>query len=397
MANSSKFKFSLRSIEQLPACAPDSSSRASEYSDSEVVGLKVQVNKLGRKVFYWRYIYNGNKRAARLGEFPATDVGSARKRALEMRALLDRGIDPQEERDRLKAMPSFAEYVQKEYLPMAFQTKKSAKDDESKLRLHLLPKFGNRKLGEITNREIQAYIGEIGRTHSKATANRHYSLLTRLFKLAVIWEVIDRNPCIGVTKFREQKAHERFLTPDEIARLYRAMDVEVNQVAASALRLLLLTGLRRGEVLNAQWKQIDLARGLMYLPTTKAGKPRHVVLNGEAVALLARLPSRENSLWVFPGKGGGKGLNNPTKCFQRLLAVAGIDGMRIHDLRHSFASTAINAGATLYEVQALLGHSSPAMTMRYSHLSDSSLRRASNAVGSVVVQALRNAKEGVVE
>lgn len=394
MSRTNQFKFTQRSIDQLPSCPLESASKATEYTDTEVVGLKVQVNKSGRKVFYWRYTYRGNKRAAKLGEFPATDVSNARKRALEMRGILDQGIDPQEGQDRLKSMPTFAEYVQREYLPMAYQTKRSAKDDESKFRIHLFPRFGNCKLGEITTRDIQAYIGDIANSHSKATANRHYSLLARLFKLAVIWEVIQRSPCAGVTKFREQKVRERFLAPEEIARLYAAMATEKNQVAAAALRFLLLTGLRRGEVLGAKWEQIDLERGMMYLPVTKAGRPRHAILNEQAKELLKGLASRLDSPWVFPGKYGNKGLDNPVKCFRRLLAAAGIDQMRIHDLRHSFASTAINAGATLYEVQALLGHSSPAMTMRYSHLTDGSLRRASNSVGEVVAQAVSGVPAG---
>lgn len=387
MTQATKFKFTNRTVSQLEKCPESSTAKAKEYTDTELVGLKVQVNKSGRKVFYWRYVFQGTKRAARIGEYPATDVAAARKRALEWRALLDQGMDPQAGSDRLRAMPTFREFVEGEYLPMAYQTKRSAKDDESKCRLHLFPRFANRKLGEITNRDIQAYLGDIATTHAKATANRHYSLLARMFKLAVTWGVLERSPCIGITKFGESKSRERYLTSDEITRLYAAMELEVNQVAVTALKFLLLTGLRRGEALSAKWEQVDFERGLLYLPVTKAGKARHAVLSDQAMELLRDLPSRAESIWVFPGKFGNKGLDNPTKCFQRLLAAAGISRMRIHDLRHSFASTAINAGATLYEVQALLGHSSPAMTMRYSHLSNQALRKASNTVGQVVTNA----------
>lgn len=378
-----KFRFTQRDLARLPPCPANCASSCDEYSDQEVTGLKLQVSKTGRKVFFFRYAFGGKKRVARIGEFPAIDVVDARKRALAMRAQLDTNADPQSERDRHKETPTFRQFAVDRYLPMARQTKRSHADDESKLRLHMLGRFGNLKLHEIGTHDIQTYIGEIAASHTPATANRHYALLSRMFKLAMVWGLIDRTPCGGVSKFRETKKKERFLTPAEIARFSAAMDAEKNQVAASALRLLLLSGLRRNEVLRARWDQVDLDAAMIYLPHTKAGKPRHVVLNSAALALVKGLPSRGRSRWLFPQARADKPIDNPTKTFMRLLERAGIERIRIHDLRHSFASTAINAGASLFEVQALLGHSSPQMTMRYAHLAQDTIRRASESVAGV--------------
>lgn len=161
-----------------------------------------------------------------------------------------------------------------------------------------------------------------------------------------------------------------------------ALAEDKNTVAASALRLLLLTGLRRNEVVKARWEQVDLEAGLLHLPKTKTGA-RYAVLNSAAKELVASLPSRGLEPWLFPGAKPGRPLENPTKVMARVLQRAGLDHMRIHDLRHTFAATCVNSGASLYEVQALLGHSSPAMTQRYAHLASETVRRASEVMALV--------------
>jgi integrase len=378
------FTFTQRTIDRLAPCAPDSRASCDEYTDDEITGFKVQVTKGGRKFFYLRYTYRSAKRAARIGEFPSTTVADARKKALAMRALLDSDQDPQAERDQMRVMPTFRDFSQNQYLPHAYQTKRSAKGDEGMLRKHLWPRFGHRKLGEIETHEIQVYLNELARKLTKATANRHHSLIARMYKLAVIWKMLERSPCFGLVKFREDKRAERFLSPVEIGRFVAALEQDDNPVIAAALKLLLLTGLRRNEVIKARWDQVDLDARLLYLPKTKAGKPRYAVLNSVACELVKNLPSRGASPWLFPARSGDKPIENPKSTLLRVLERAGIDPMRTHDLRHSFASTAINAGATLAEVQGLLGHSSIAMTERYAHLAQDNVRRASEVVASVV-------------
>ena len=389
-----KFSFTNRLIAQLPAHDADSPSKSAEYSDITVQGLRASVGKNGSKHFAFRYTLNsGRTRYAPIGTFPATDVQAARAAALEMRAIVDRGGDPLNERDRLRTMPTFAEFVAGEYLPYAQQTKRSAHDDESKFRLHLVPKFGRLRLCDVTARDIQLHHAAIKQSLSAASANRHLALLSATFRKALEWGRVDRNPVAGIKAFKENNQTQTFLAPDAIARLFNAMAADPNQTAVAALKLLLLTGVRREEALQAEWQHVDLATGQWWLPTTKAGRGRYVTLNDEAKSLLAEQPSSGNSPFVFPGRFGDKPLNNARKTFERVLAAAGLPHVRIHDLRHSFASLAVNSGASLYEVQHLLGHASSSVTQRYAHLNDSGLLRASQGAADAVSAAVRHAAQ----
>lgn len=393
-----KFTFNNRRIEALPAHDPDSASKSAEYSDATVPGLKVTVGTGGSKRFAFRYqTAGGRMRFAKLGTFPAIDVAEARRLALEMRAIVDRGGDPLDARDRIKGMPTFSEFVRDEYLPFARQTKRSAHDDDSKFRLHLEPKWGTLRLCDITTRDVQLHHPAMRESHSVGTANRHLALVSATFRKAVEWGRIERNPAAGIKAFRENNRCETYLTQDQVGRLIAAMANDFNQTAVAALQLLIFTGVRREEALQARWEHVDLDGGQWWLPKTKSGRGRYVALSSEAVALLRAQPSLAVSPWVFPGRSGDKPLNNPRKAFHRVLDAAGLPHVRIHDLRHTFASFAVNAGASLYQVQHALGHSSAQMTQRYAHLADEAGKRLVAQVGAVVSAAVRQATQSSEE
>ena len=386
-----KFRFTNRALVQLPVHDAASPSRSAEYSDADVIGLRVLVNKQGRKYFYFRFVFDGQKRAAKLGEFPALEVPDARKLALEMRAKVDRGLNPQESHDRAQASPTFEEFGTAEYMPFARQTKRSAHDDLCRLRVQIYPRFGSRKLADIQTRDIQQFHADMKESHCAATANRHLSLLSRMYNLAVQWGRAERNPCAGISKFKENNQRQRFLKPEEIQRMYQAMEAEPNKVAVAALKFLLVTGARREEALQAKWQDVDLDNGVWFLPQTKSGRGRYVQLNSEAQMLLRSAPRIQNSPWLFPGRDPSKPIYSPRGALDRALALAGIEEhFRLHDLRHSFASLAVNAGVSLSIIQGLLNHQSPVQTMRYSHLMNSTLRNASESVADVVSRATRS-------
>ena len=384
-----RFKFNQKRLEQLPPHPAEARATEAEYTDTEVTGLKLLVSKSGRKFFYFRYRLGDRKRALKLGEFGAMSVVEARKRALECRYQLDQGLDPRGETAVKPMRPTFADFALKEYLPYAQQHKRSVAADASKLRCHLLAYFGEHPLDAITVRDIQRYQAAIKTSHCAATANRHLSLLSALFKRAVQWGYLTTNPCQGVQAFKENNRRHRYLSDDEIQRLFQAMEAEPNRVIVAALKFLLLTGVRREEALQARWSQVDLDQGWLFLPQTKSGTARHVVLNPAALAILKNQDRVVGNPYVFPGRLPGQCLRNPTKGFRRLLAAAGIENLRLHDLRHSFASLAVNAGATLYQVQQLLGHASAQTTQRYAHLSTEVLREASDGVAARVDQAIQ--------
>lgn len=382
-----KIRFTNRALDALPACPAESASKADEYTDTEMPGLKATVNKKRQIVMYHRYTVNSVKRAERIGAYPGISIAQARQKVQENRAVLDRGGDPQEDNDRAKTMPTFKEYSH-EFLNFVKQYKRSADADESKLRIYLNPHFGTRRLCDITLRDIQIYHAKMTKTLAPSTANRHLALLSKIFSLALQWDRVTKNPCIGIKKFKEDNQQQRFLNEAEIGRLFQALDADYNKVATKALKLLLYTGCRREEVLQAKWEDISLETGTWFLPKGKTGS-RYVQVNSAAKALLESIV-RTDSPYVFPGRDSSdKPLNNPRKCFTRVLKAAGIDHIRIHDLRHSHASILVNQGVSLFMVQKILGHSSPKTTQRYAHLSDSTLRAVSETVSEAISQALK--------
>lgn len=386
-----QFRFTKKEIEALPAQSRDAAAREAEYSDSECIGLKILVNRTSRKFFYFRYSFNRRRRGIKIGEFPATSLIEARQRANELKGQLDRGSDPQTEKARVRAIPAFRAFALEQYMPYAESVKRSHRDDRSRMEHHLLPKFGALALHDITPHQLQLFLADSKkRGLAPATVNRLRSLLQRMFSLAVQWGLLEKNPARGIPKFQENNQRQRFLGPEEIQALQRALAEETNRQAADFIQLLLLTGARLGELLDTVHEDLDLEAGLWRIPRSKSGKARMVVLNDTAKLLFARQPRRDGNPYLFPGspKYGNARMAPPQKAFERLKARAGLRDLRLHDLRHSFASLAVGAGATLYDVQTILGHSSPNMTQRYSHLANARLRQVSNSVDSAVTGAL---------
>lgn len=379
-------RLSKRVIDALPPQPTDAKARESEYSDTEVSGLKLLINKQGRKFFYLRYRHAGRQRSMKLGNYGELEVADARLLALKHRAQLSNGIDPQE--TILESGMTFRRFIDDHYLPHAYASKRSANSDDSKFKTHLFEMFGARPLASINRQEIQRYHDELISRRAPATANRHLALLKRSFNLAILWGYLDTNPATGIRMHTENNQSQRFLSIDEAKRLWAVLSTEQNQIAAKTIKLMLLTGVRREEALQARWEDIDQERLLWNLPITKSGRQRFVMLSEPALAVINELPGRSCGHYLFPGAKPGKPLNNARKCFQRALKVAGLVHLRIHDLRHTFASLAINNGASLYEVQHLLGHASNKTTQRYAHLASENLRVASNRVSDLVTATI---------
>lgn len=375
-------RFSKRVIDALPPQLQDAKARENEYSDTEVPGLKLLINKQGRKFFYLRYRHAGRQRSMKLGNYGELDIGEARLLALKHRAQLSEGIDPQEPATELGI--TFRRFIEDHYLPHAYASKRSANSDHSKFKIHLFKLFGGRLLTSITRQEIQRYHDELISRRAPATANRHLALFKRCFNLAILWGYMDSNPATGIRMHTENNQSQRFLNVDEARRLWAVLDNEQNQIAAKAIKLMLVTGVRREEALQAKWEDIDFDGQLWHLPMTKSGRQRFVMLSDVALNILENLPTKCIGSYLFPGRKSGQPLNNARKSFQRALRAAGLTHIRIHDLRHTFASLAINHGATLYEVQHLLGHASTKTTQRYAHLAADSLREAAARVGNMV-------------
>ena len=303
--------------------------------------------------------------------------------------MISRGLDPLVEKSRQNDAVTFSEFTEKEYIPFAKENKKSWKDDIGKIEKDMIPAFGNLPLSSITTRDVQRYQTKIKTRTSGSTSNRHYSLLNRMFNLAIQWQFLEKNPCKGVKKHKESGGKERYLKNDELKRFLTALDEVKQGVSTHAIRFLLFTGMRMSEALQLLWENVDLDSGNVLLPETKGGKSRTVVLNELAMGILEKMKSFKKNVYVFPGVGPKGHLTSPKKVFQTVKAKAGIEKFRVHDLRHTFASIAVNSGSNLYEVQKLLGHHSSQMTQRYAHLGDRELRAATDNVANQIDQVTR--------
>jgi integrase len=192
---------------------------------------------------------------------------------------------------------------------------------------------------------------------------------------------------VGVEPLDDNGARERYLSATEVQRLFKELDNNRNVQVAQVVRLLLYTGARKREALDARWEHIDFDRRLLTVPLSKSGKPRHIPLSDAAIGLLQGLPRVDDILWVFFNPKTRKPPVSIFYAWDSIRAKVGLKDVRLHDLRHSFASFLVNSGRSLYEVQRLLGHHDPKVTMRYAHLSPGALIDAANVVGEMVGKA----------
>jgi integrase len=216
------------------------------------------------------------------------------------------------------------------------------------------------------------------------SANRTLSLLSKIFNHAVRWEWCNRNPVKGIERNQEH-ARQRYLSNEELTRLMAALAADPDQQAANILRLLLLTGARKSEVLTAKWADFDLVAGVWTKPGAKTKqKTEHRVPLSAPARILLRDIERNGSEFVFPGRHGGGHRIKLEDAWKRICKATGITGVRIHDLRHSYASHLASAGIGLHTIGALLGHSNPMTTHRYAHLMDDPLRQATERAGAII-------------
>ena len=274
------------------------------------------------------------------------------------------------------------------YLPHIKAYKRSWRTDARIASRHLSAAFGARPLAHIRRGEIEDWLrGLLERGFAPASCNRFLAVLKTICTVAENRGFLPpgRSPCRGVSGFRGSPQKERYLSRREAERLMRVLK-ESPHPHAHALQLILLTGARKSEILKARWENIDLERGMLTIPVSKSGNTRHIVLSEAAMGIIRNLPHSE-SPWLFPGHSKGKSLSDVYHFWNSLRRELGLCDVRIHDLRHSFASFLVNAGHTLYEVQKILGHADPRTTMRYAHLEQATLRAAAETVSGVYATA----------
>ena len=329
-----------------------------------------------------------------IGRYGVITPEEARKIAGDWAAEVRHGGDPGGERSEAAKAPTIAQLADR-YMAVHARPKKkprSVQSDASNLRNHVLPALGPKKAAAVTRADVARFHHSMRET--PGAANRVLALLSKMFTLAEKWELRPdgTNPCRHVERYPERKL-ERFLSEVELARLSEALAeaertrTELPGVLA-AIRLLLFTGARLSEILTLQWEHVDMDGQRLRIPDSKTGA-KTIYLPPAALEVLAGLERRDDNPYVIVGAKHGSHLVNLRKPWGRIRAKADLNDVRIHDLRHSFASMAVAGGLSLPVIGALLGHTQPATTARYAHLAADPLRQAANIAGGRIAAAMK--------
>lgn len=357
--------------------------------DTRVTGLYVEIRANGKGSYLIRYTHpEHGKQTITIGPTDVIKLEAARQKARELLAQVYLGEDPAHHKRQLKVTPTLNHIVAQYYLPHIQAYKKDVQRDKSLLKNHLLPVLGQHKLCAITTEEMaKIHRAMAERGLAPATCNHAIKLMRFLFNLAIKqWKIpgVKENPATAITLFKVDNQQQVFLSPEQIQRLIAETQKSQNSQLVYIVALLSLTGVRKRNVLDARWCDIDEDQSIWTIPVTKSGKSQVIYLSEEALQVLQILPSRGRSDYVVPNPDTGKPYYNIYYGWNTARTKAGLPHVRIHDLRHTFASLLINSGHSLYVVQKALGHHSPNVTMRYAHLADETLKQANNAVGHLV-------------
>ena len=365
-------------------------------SDKACPGLSIELRNPGGASWRIRYSYEKIQHCLSIGKVNHLSLDEARQIGYAVKKLLAKNEDPAHVLSKSKAnsCPTFSQFVEKNYLPHIRSYKRCVSADETLLK-HLIPSFGSFKMSHITRYQVVEFLqAKVAAGYKPGYCNRFLVLLGFCFNLALKWEVpgVKQNPVKGVDHLKNLNKKERFLQVSEIQNLLSALESSPNPLLKYFVPLALLTGARKRELLDARWSDIDFKFKVWRIPMTKSGRPLSVPLTPQAFSLLVHLqnilPSllevipKEEIEWVFPNPKTNKPFASIFNSWNTARNKAGLAGLRIHDLRHSFASALVNHGVPIYDVQKLLGHQSIKTTERYSHLAPERLRQSASAAST---------------
>lgn len=369
--------------------------QAAEYFiwDDELPGFALRVLPSGRKGYIVQYRAGRRSRRMSLGPSTVLTCEQARTRAIGIIAAARNGDDPAAERDAERktiTVKELAERFDKEHVSVRVK-ETTAKGYRRLIERTILPALGRHRVTEVTRADIAKLHHDL--RHIPYEANRCLEVISKMFSLAEMWGLRPdgSNPRKHIKKYAEEK-RERFLSPAELKRVgdvLREMEDEGIELssAIAAARLLILTGCRLGEIMTLQWEHVDLAGRALRLPTSKTGA-KVVHLGQPAIDVLTGIKKVDKNPWVIVGTLPGARLTDLQPFWQRVRARAGLKDVRIHDLRHTFASTAVASGQGLPMIGKLLGHTQVQTTARYAHLAADPVRTAADAVANTLSNAL---------
>ncbi len=358
--------------------------------DSEVSGFFCKITPAGKKSYFLYYrTRDRRQRRPKIGDHGIITCEQARGVAQQWLLEISQGKDPSAEKQEQRSNPTLrelSEQYMKEHAPRKKET--SSKEDNRLWEQHILPYLGGLKVSSIERSDIAKLHHSL--QHLQTTANRVLSVLSKALNLAELWGYRPNhsNPCLHVKKYTEKK-RERFLNQQEIALLMSALENEEknsqNIWAIYAIRLLLMTGCRRDEILTLRWNEVDFDNQCLRLSDSKTGK-KLVYLSTTTIEILKQIPKKQDNPYVICGEKEKSHLVNLQKPWARIRQKIGLMDVRLHDLRHTFASVAASKGLSLPIIGALLGHKQTQTTARYAHLVGQPLREASETISGKIME-----------
>lgn len=371
---------------------------SAQFTDQTVPYLVFQVRANGGRSFLVRYRnQHGRVKSLSIGDAAMIKLSAARAIAKELGSKLAGPIhsspnlmnaeNPSSMAGEMIDTPTVSAFFEGQYLPFARANKKSWSCDVGLFNNHIRPKLGEAKMHEVSVSMVtQMHQNMRADGYAAASCNRVLVLFRYMFNLAIKWEVphIHKNPSRNIDLFKIEHHKERFLRKDEVERLTSALKHSQNPNLYHIVAFLLLTGARRQEALNAAWEDVDFGQNHWRIPNTKSGRPRCIPLSPPIHHLLGELETKGQSRWLFPNPKTGLPYVSVFSAWNTARQEAGLEDVRIHDLRHSFASFLVNSGRSLYEVKELLGHAHIKTTERYAHLSNETLNDAASTAGNFI-------------
>lgn len=351
----------------------------------------IEIHSTGRKSYFFRYTDLRNiVRQPKLCDAKDLSLKQVRQLVDKYRQQLIMGTDPFAAKAELKKAPTLANFIDDSYMPYIKTYKRSWPTDASLIKNHVLPNFGKLYLDEVSKTDIIQFMSKHAITHKPGSVNRVIIMLRYIFNLSLRWETpgITKNPTSGIPLLEENNKNERYLTAVEAKALIEQLRYSDNTMLQYIIPMLILTGARKNEVLTASWVDFNFEQQTWRIPLSKSGKARYVPISDGVAYLLSAVPRIADCPYVFANPKTLMPYVSIFGSWNTARKAVGLADVRIHDLRHSFASFLVNNGRSLYEVQRILGHTQIKTTQRYAHLSQESLLAAANEISKAVPSLL---------